>query len=127
MGILGNGPLPTLKRPEASEAGAWVLFEGTVRSPDKGLAVEALRYDAYGEMVEAEGERILAEARNRWPLTDAVLRHGTGDLTPGQAAIQVGVLAAHRSEAFKAARWILEEAKRRLPVWKEEIAVEPSG
>lgn len=121
MSIHHRGPLPPLQRPRSAAAGGWTLFEGTVRSPNLGVALAALEYEGYPEMIEAEGERILAEARERWDLTAAVLRHATGTLAPGECAIQAGALASHREEAFLAARWILEAAKSRLPVWKREL------
>lgn len=120
MSVHAEGPLPWLERPRADGAGGWVLFEGTVRSPNRGAEVAALEYEGWPEMIEAEGERILEEAKVKWPLEDALLRHATGRLAPGDTAIQVGALAAHREEAFAAARWILEEAKTRLPIWKHE-------
>ncbi|MBC8515079.1 molybdenum cofactor biosynthesis protein MoaE [bacterium] len=115
-----DGALSPLERPNADRAGAWVLFEGTVRSPNKGLVVEALLYEAYPPMVEAEGLRICEEAEKKWDIVELHLRHGSGRLRPGEIAFQVGVLAGHREEAFAAARWIVEQAKKRLPVWKEE-------
>lgn len=121
MTVHHEGPLPPLARPRDDAAGGWVLFAGTVRSPSQGVALAALEYEGYPEMIDAEGERILTEARGKWSLAAAILRHATGSLAPGDCAIQAGALAGHREEAFLAARFILEEAKARLPVWKREV------
>jgi adenylyltransferase/sulfurtransferase len=71
-------------------------------------------------LAETEGERILAEAMERYGVTDASCLHRTGDLKVGELAVWVGVSAAHRDEAFRACRYIIDEIKHRLPIWKKE-------
>jgi len=101
-------------------AGARVSFEGVVRNHHLGHGVAFLEYEAFPAMVEAEGGRILAGARERFALTDAAAVHRTGRLEVGEVAVWVGTLAEHRQEAFLACRWIMDEIKARLPVWKKE-------
>jgi len=100
--------------------GGTVLFLGSVRRSEEDGAVASIEYSAYEEMVVAEFERIVAEAKARWP--DAVCRvaHRLGDVPVGEPSIAVVAAAPHRREAFEACRFLIEEAKRRLPVWKHE-------
>lgn len=113
--------LPALRAPLAdARAGALVTFEGWVRDHNEGQAVQSLAYEAYVPLAEAEGERILAEARARFGLLGAVAVHRVGHLALGDLAVWVGVTAAHRAAAFEACRYIIDEAKSRLPIWKKE-------
>jgi molybdopterin synthase catalytic subunit len=100
--------------------GATVLFLGSVRrGPDDG-PVASIEYTAYAEMAEREFGQILAEARDRWPAARFAARHQIGTLPAGQVSIAVAAAAPHRHEAFDAARWVVDQAKARLPIWKRE-------
>ena len=101
-------------------AGACASFEGWVRNHHQGRPVTGLRYQAYADLAEREGEAILAEALTRFDLTAAACVHRTGDLAIGDIAIWIGVTAPHRGPAFDACRWILDEVKTRVPIWKHE-------
>lgn len=101
-------------------AGACASFEGRVRHHNEGRRVHGLRYEAYAALAEAEGERILAEALAGFAIVDARCVHRTGDLGIGELAVWVGVSAAHRDAAFAACRWIIDEVKSRVPIWKHE-------
>jgi molybdopterin synthase catalytic subunit len=79
-----------------------------------------LDYEAHPPLAEKEGERILAEARAKFPILDAACVHRTGALALGDLAVWVGVTAEHRDAAFGACRFIIDEAKARLPIWKRE-------
>ena len=100
--------------------GAYASFEGWVRDHNAGRRVTGLRYEAYATLAEAEGERILAEARARFEIVEAHCVHRVGELAIGELAVWVGVAAAHRDAAFAACRWIIDEVKARVPVWKHE-------
>jgi len=100
--------------------GAYASFEGWVRDQNAGRAVSGLRYDAYVQLAETEGQRILDEARTRFDILDAACVHRVGDLALGELAVWVGVTAAHRDAAFSACRWIIDEVKARVPIWKHE-------
>ena len=104
----------------ATEAGAYASFEGWVRDRNEGRAVDALTYEAYIALAEAEGERILAEACARFAIVDAACVHRVGRLALGELAVWVGVSAGHRDAAFAACRWIIDEVKARVPIWKHE-------
>lgn len=103
-----------------ADRGGTVAFLGTVRRGPEDGPVEAITYSAYEEMADAECARILAEAADRWPEAGITIRHRLGELPTGTASIAVVAAAPHRAEAFDAGRWVVEEAKRRLPVWKRE-------
>jgi molybdopterin synthase catalytic subunit len=101
-------------------AGACVTFEGWVRNRNDGRAVLRLDYQAYAPLAQAEGERILAEAARRFGIVAARCAHRTGSLAIGDLAVWVGVSAGHRDAAFAACRYIIDEVKQRVPIWKNE-------
>jgi len=104
----------------SDSAGACASFEGWVRDHNDGRAVHGLRYEAYPALAEAEGTRIIEEALAQFELVDARCMHRTGDLDIGGLAVWVGVSAAHRAAAFDACRFIIDEVKSRVPIWKQE-------
>jgi molybdopterin synthase catalytic subunit len=110
-----------LKRTLAAETdGACVCFEGWVRDHNEGAPVTALEYEAHHALAEDEGEKILEEARERFAITNAKCEHRVGRLEIGDCAVWVGVSAPHRGAAFDACRYIIDETKRRVPIWKKE-------
>jgi molybdopterin synthase catalytic subunit len=102
------------------QAGACAIFEGWVRGRNEGQRVQALDYEAHGLLAAKEGARVLAEARARFPLLGAVCVHRVGHLQLGELAVWVGVTAEHREAAFGACRFVIDEIKSRLPIWKKE-------
>lgn len=100
--------------------GGYAAFEGWVRDHNEGERVRHLEYEAFEALAVREGERILAEALSRFGVTRAACAHRLGDLAVGELAVWVGVSAAHRDEAFRACRYIIDEVKHRLPIWKKE-------
>ena len=102
-------------------AGAVVTFEGLVRNVNEGRPVVALEYSAYPELALKEGEKILEEARQRFPLEAVKAVHRVGRLEIGDLAVWIAVASGHRGEAFEACRWIIDEIKERVPLWKKEI------
>src|SRR5690606_41777038 len=103
-----------------ARAGAFAGFEGRVRNHNDGRVVDGLHYEAYEALAEAEGECVLAEALEKFAILDARCVHRTGDLAIGDFAVCVGVTAAHRDAAFAACRYIIDEVKARVPIWKRE-------
>jgi len=100
--------------------GGFAVFEGWVRDENEGKRVTRLEYEAFEALAQREGARILGEARARFGVTRAACAHRLGELAIGEVAVWVGVSAAHRDEAFRACRYIIDEVKRRLPIWKKE-------
>jgi len=103
-----------------SAAGACVTFEGWVRNHNEGSAVQALEYEAHAGIAEKEGAKILAEAKQRFAIETAICEHRVGKLAIGECAVWVGVSAGHRGAAFDACRYIIDETKARVPIWKKE-------
>src|SRR3954466_3266315 len=101
-------------------AGGYASFEGWVRNHNEGLAVRHLEYEAFEPLAIKEGERIVAEAIKRFGIEHAACVHRIGDLAIGEMAVWVGVSARHRAEAFQACRYIIDEVKHRVPIWKKE-------
>ena len=99
--------------------GGFWAFEGWVRDHNEGRAVRRLEYEAFEALAVTEGERIIAEACERFGVTRALCVHRVGDLDLGELAVWVGVSAGHRDEALKAARYIIDEVKHRVPIWKK--------
>ncbi len=119
MFFLQREPLEpaTLNRPDA---GGYVSFVGRVRNQHVGKAVVGLDYEAFESMASAEGEKVIAEAVERFGVLEARCVHRIGSLSVGDAAIVIEVAAGHRREAFRACEFIIDEVKRRVPIWKRE-------
>lgn len=104
-----------------SRYGAVVVFTGVVREQsDDERSVTALTYEAYRDLAVTEMERIAAEMHIRFDPCDVAMQHRVGTLAVGEASVIVAVASAHRSAAFEACRYGIEELKRRVPIWKKE-------
>jgi molybdopterin synthase catalytic subunit len=121
--IIADAPADTdalrraLQRPGC---GGFCVFEGWVRDTNEGREVSGLDYEAYVTMALVEGERIIDEAIARFGIADARCVHRVGRLAVGDTAVWIGSVSAHRDEAFRACRYIIDEIKQRLPIWKKE-------
>jgi molybdopterin synthase catalytic subunit len=100
--------------------GAVLLFLGTVREQNEGRAVSGMRYDAYVAMAEQVLSRIGAEAAQQLGTDRLAVVHRIGELGIGDVSVALAVSAPHRAQVFDAGRYLIEEIKRRLPVWKRE-------
>ena len=103
--------------------GGIASFLGSVRDHQGGRSVLRLEYSAYDPMAEAECGRIVREAESQWDCVIA-LKHRTGTLQIGDVAVAIVAASAHRDEAFAACRYVIEEVKRRVPIWKREVFVD---
>jgi molybdopterin synthase catalytic subunit len=108
------------------QCGGMCVFLGTVRNGPAERGVTAIAYSAYEQMVEAEFGRLLADAAARWPEARIAVRHRLGTIPVGEASIAIAAAAPHRAQAFEACRFVIEEVKRRIPVWKKELRVDGS-
>lgn len=106
-------------------AGGVVTFVGRVRSFARGHDVVALEYEAYPEMAEAVFERIVAEAKSSFAVSEVAIHHRIGRLTVGEPSVVIAVSAAHRGPAFDACRYVIDQLKARAPIWKKEFS--PDG
>lgn len=100
--------------------GGFAAFEGWVRNHNEGRSVQRLEYEAYETLALREGARILEEARQRFGVPHLLCVHRLGELQIGELAVWVGVSAPHRDEAFRACRYVIDEVKHRVPIWKKE-------
>jgi len=131
MFILQEIPIDLLKARDMCRDpalnGALVTFEGTVRGDEhNGAAVSELLYIADNSSVIAEGEKIIMEALSKFDISEAVCIQRIGRLKTTETAVWIGVWAAHRDEAFKGCRYIIEEIKKRLLIWKKEFYTDGS-
>lgn len=104
----------------SSQAGAVVLFLGTVREMTADRQTLALDYDAFPAMAIAKMEELEAEARGRWPVIDVRISHRLGHLELGEISVAVAVSSPHRDVAFEAGRFLIDTLKVTVPVWKKE-------
>ena len=126
MFILQENPIDPVKAKnmcgDIAKNGAIVTFEGTVRADEhNGSMVNELLYIADSPACIAEGEKIIHEALSKFAVSDAVCIQRTGQLKTTETAVWIGVWAPHRDEAFKGCRYIIEEIKKRLLIWKKEF------
>jgi molybdopterin synthase catalytic subunit len=113
-----------LGRVASSANGATVLFLGTVRDVNEGRAVIGIEYTAYRSMAERELCSIVEEAAALADSNDVAVEHRVGELSIGECSVAIAVSHPHRGRAFEAARYVIEELKRRVPIWKREEYVD---
>ncbi len=109
---------------EDPSAGGFVTFEGWVRNSNEGRDVRQLEYEGYETVAVKEGEKVLDEALEKFDVVGVECVHRVGHLDIGDMAVWIGVSAGHRAAAFDACRYIIEEVKHRLPIWKKETYVD---
>jgi molybdopterin synthase catalytic subunit len=117
-------PVALLAEAQRRRSGASVLFVGTVREMNDGRPVTGMEYTAYEAMATRELGAIIAEASDRFGTEDIVVEHRLGSLDVGEVSIGIVAAHAHRARAFDAARYVIEELKRRVPIWKLEHYVD---
>lgn len=98
--------------------GAWVKFRGVVRGEENNLPIAALEYEAYSPMAEREMRRLLSELTTAQPCLAACVIHRIGIVPVGEAAIDVGIAAKHRAEAFALLAGFMDRLKQDVPIWK---------
>lgn len=121
--ILTESPLESLEafgRVGTTEDGAVLTFEGRVRDQNEGRPVARLAYEAYQEMAERELRGICEEAAARHDVGAIVAAHRFGPLELGDVSVRITVAAPHRAACYEASRFIIEELKVRVPIWKHE-------
>ena len=106
---------------ETPAAGAVNVFLGVVRNTNLGRRVQYLEYDAYPAMAEKVMRELAEEARARFGLEDVAVLHRTGRLEIAEASLLIAVSCGHRAESFEAGHWLVNEIKKKVPVWKKEV------
>jgi molybdopterin synthase catalytic subunit len=128
MAFLNSHPIDLeslLAQVQSPQRGAVASFLGLVRDHQGGRDVVRLDYSAYEPMAEMECGTIVAEAESRWKVAVA-LQHRIGRLAIGDTAVAIAAASAHRDDAFLACRYVIEEVKRRVPIWKKEYYADGS-
>lgn len=113
-------PSAIVERVGTPEDGAVALFLGTVRNRNEGRPVGGMEYEGYAEMAREQLAAIVSEAAGRAGSDRIAAVHRLGELAVGEVSVAIAVSTPHRAEAFEAARHVIEEIKKRLPVWKRE-------
>jgi molybdopterin synthase catalytic subunit len=113
-------PAAILARVGSPRDGAALLFVGVVRDHAEGRSVTGMRYEAYEEMASAVLADIAREAAQRLGTDRIAVEHRVGALSVGEPSVAIAVSSPHRAEAYEASRYVIEEIKKRLPVWKKE-------
>ncbi len=109
---------------EDNSAGALSIFMGNVRKRGMFGNVSGIYYEAYSEMAEEKMREIENEAQTKWGIKKLVAIHRIGNLKVGETSIIIGVSSEHRYEAFEACKYIINNVKTRVPIWKKEISEE---
>jgi molybdopterin synthase catalytic subunit len=111
---------------KSPDIGAVNLFIGTVRNHTKGKEVVKLVFEAYEKMALKEMNKLAEEAKQRWPIEKLLILHITGEKKPGEAVVAIGVTSAHRDASFEACRFLIDELKKTVPIWKKEFYIDNS-
>ena len=113
-------PAALMAEVRSTQCGAISVFAGTVRDTNDGRGVTAIDYSAYTSMAESELERILAEAHDRFGVMAIVVEHRVGALALGDVSVAIVAAHVHRAPALDCTRFVIEEIKKRVPIWKRE-------
>jgi len=113
-----------LARFRTGEMGALVTFTGVVRNSSRGREVDRIEIQVYEEMAGRQLEAIREEALERFGVEEVTVIHRHGSLKVSENIMMIAVGAAHRAEAFEACRYVIDEIKKRVPIWKKEITPE---
>jgi molybdopterin synthase catalytic subunit len=117
-------PASLINEVGSPQCGAISLFIGTVREVNDGRSVTAIEYSVYKSMADAELERILDEAEERFGVSALVIEHRIGLLGLGDVSVAIAAAHAHRAPALDCIRYVIEEIKTRVPIWKKEHYVD---
>ena len=112
---------PNLEHVRSSTSGAEVVFNGIVRTPNKGLDVLYLEFEAYEALFHNEMKRIAESLETQFQINTIVLHHRIGRVLPGEVAVVAVVYSNHRKDAFDACEALMNELKATVPIWKKEF------
>ena len=114
-----------LEAVKSPSSGCAVSFVGTVRDTSRGREISRMSIEVYEDMARSQLEAIRAETLEKYGVDQVVVIHRYGDLDVGDNIVYIGVAAGHREEGFAACRYVIEELKKRVPIWKKEFT--PDG
>ena len=113
-----------LEAVKSRSSGCVVSFVGTVRDTSKGRAISRMSIEVYEGMARSQLETIRAEAMEKYGVDEVAVVHRYGNLDVGDNIVYIGISAGHRDEGFAACRYVIEELKKRVPIWKKEYTPE---
>ena len=116
--LLTEAPLDAPPQNHDVDAGAMVDFWGVVRRLEDGREIEGIDYEAYREMAEHQLRQIAEQAVEKFRLQRVIVYHRIGFIAVGEPSLFVRVASPHRSEGFRASQWIVDELKKKVPIWK---------
>ena len=116
-----QSPLDLPARENNSAAGALVDFWGVVRALEEGREITGIEYEAHAPMAEHQMRGLAESATGKFGLSKVIIHHRIGFVPAGESSIVVRVESAHRSAAFSANQWIMDELKRTVPIWKHPV------
>ena len=116
--LLTEGPLEAPPQNHHGDAGATLDFWGVVRRLEDGREIDGIQYEAHREMAEHQLRQIAAQAAEKFPLQLVIIHHRVGFIAVGELSLFLRVATPHRSEAFRASQWIVDELKKKVPIWK---------
>ena len=109
---------------EDNSAGAISIFIGNVRNQGRSGNVSEIYYEAYNKMAEEKMNEIENEVQTKWTIKKLVAIHRIGNIRVGETSIMIGVSSEHRKDAFEACKYVIDNVKTRVPIWKKEISDE---
>ncbi len=118
---LTDAPLALSTEIAPAETGAIIDFWGVVRATEHDAQITGLRYEAHHAMAEHQLRIVVEECLQVFELNQLVVHHRTGFVAVGEASLLVRVGSRHRAEAFRASAWIVDELKKRVPIWKHPV------
>jgi len=116
--LLTEAPLEAPKERATFSAGAVLDFWGIVRTLEDGLEIEGIEYEAHWEMAEHQLKRIAEQAAGEFGLELVLVYHRIGFIAVGEPSLFLRVFSSHRQEGFRASQWIVNELKKKVPIWK---------
>jgi len=122
--LLTESPLEMPRRGDRGDAGAMVEFWGLVRRLEDRREIGGIEYEAHREMAEHQLKRIAEQAAEKFGLKFVAIHHRIGFVAVGEPSLLVAVATPHRSEGFQAAQWIVDELKKKVPIWKKPWFIE---
>lgn len=121
-----NEPALVASRAMGAGMGAAITFSGVVRGSEAGEPIAAIDYEAFVPMAERQFNLLFDQLAERWSTLESVrLVHRLGVVRVNEASLWVEIISPHRGEAFAACRWLIEEMKRVVPIWKRPLAETP--
>tara|TARA_A100001037_G_scaffold175107_1_gene157010 strand:- start:700 stop:1155 length:456 start_codon:yes stop_codon:yes gene_type:complete len=108
----------------SSEAGAAITFSGIVRGTEDAAAIDGINYEAHEAMARHQFEKLFEAMETRWPIESIRLIHRIGPVRVSEPSLWVEVIAGHRGEAFAACQWLIDEMKKKVPIWKHPMLPE---